>query len=407
MKYILIKNGLIVQPHKIIKGDMIICNNRILEIALHLDHSDPETKIIDVNGNYILPGLIHYKSPFLKTDCLDEISTIYIALSHGSTFLMDVLKITNINEFIKTINEARSNSKPIITDFSLHIDAYSASKLSREALNHCYINEGATSFTLKWKYVHKLISGKLDTLLKFISDNQLLLICETEDIKQASLIKHPNFFYSYLEILKEALQILRNKNVKTLITDLTSKEELYTIFGNNIHDDKIFAAISSRNNLTDIPGAIQKENLSKLGKHTNIVLNPPVLKPPEIYKQFIENKSMFSFLKDIAGSKLVTQESLLTICQMYATRPAKLLGAYPQKGALLPGSDADLLIWSPIKTSAYIKPGANTSLLRTDIKAMLFNGRYITADDMIISGQLNGRYIYRNPSFEIRTTMPI
>jgi len=116
---------------------------------------------------------------------------------------------------------------------------------------------------------------------------------------------------------------------------------------------------------------------------------------------------MFSFLKDIAGSKLVTQESLLTICQMYATRPAKLLGAYPQKGALLPGSDADLLIWSPIKTSAYIKPGANTSLLRTDIKAMLFNGRYITADDMIISGQLNGRYIYRNPSFEIRTTMPI
>jgi dihydropyrimidinase len=52
-----------------------------------------------------------------------------------------------------------------------------------------------------------------------------------------------------------------------------------------------------------------------------------------------------------------------------ATNPAKIFGLYPRKGALLPGSDADLVIWDPEKR---VKYGVAYSLQRTDYN--LFEG---------------------------------
>jgi dihydropyrimidinase len=56
-----------------------------------------------------------------------------------------------------------------------------------------------------------------------------------------------------------------------------------------------------------------------------------------------------------------------------STNPAKIFGLYPRKGALLPGSDADLVIWDPKK---HIRYGVAHARHRTDYN--LFEGWELT-----------------------------
>ena len=82
---------------------------------------------------------------------------------------------------------------------------------------------------------------------------------------------------------------------------------------------------------------------------------------------------------------------------MYATLPAKLFGIFPQKGALLAGSDADIIVWSPSNGKDTARHGENISILKADIKFLVVSGRIIEGNEQIKPNSLNGRYIFRDP----------
>jgi dihydropyrimidinase len=67
------------------------------------------------------------------------------------------------------------------------------------------------------------------------------------------------------------------------------------------------------------------------------------------------------------------------------TNPARIFGLYPRKGALLPGSDADILIWDPQKHLTY---GVEHAQHRTDYN--LFEGWELTGypDKVFLRGRL-------------------
>ncbi|MDP2965570.1 MAG: dihydropyrimidinase [Pelolinea sp.] len=90
--------------------------------------------------------------------------------------------------------------------------------------------------------------------------------------------------------------------------------------------------------------------------------------------------------------------------QMMCTNPAKVFGLYPQKGTILPGSDADLAIWDPDREFTY---GVKFSQQRTDynlyegwnlkgaIEKVFMRGKLIVDDQVWHGNRGGGRYIRR------------
>jgi len=69
MNRILIKNAKIVNEGKIFEGDVLIENDLIVEISDNISAKSSECKIIDAEGNYLIPGAIddqvHFREPGL------------------------------------------------------------------------------------------------------------------------------------------------------------------------------------------------------------------------------------------------------------------------------------------------------------------------------------------------------
>jgi len=104
----------------------------------------------------------------------------------------------------------------------------------------------------------------------------------------------------------------------------------------------------------------------------------------------------------VGAGKLTPQQ----LVAYTSTNPAKIFGLYPRKGALLPGSDADIVIWDPERELIY---GRGYSHHRTDYN--LFEGwklkgfpeKVFLRGQLIVDGQRwlgkpgMGRYLSRGP----------
>ncbi len=93
-----------------------------------------------------------------------------------------------------------------------------------------------------------------------------------------------------------------------------------------------------------------------------------------------------------------------------STNPAKIFGMYPQKGELLPGSDADLVIWDPARRLTY---GLAHSQHRTDYnlyegcelkgfpEKVFLRGSLIVDGEQWVGKRGGGRFLKRVPGAEV------
>jgi len=79
---------------------------------------------------------------------------------------------------------------------------------------------------------------------------------------------------------------------------------------------------------------------------------------------------------------------------LVSTRPAKIFGLYPQKGAIIEGADADLVIWDPDKKTEI---SAATQVQNCD--SSVYEGVEVTgAPSKVILG---GRVVFDNGNFDL------
>jgi len=117
----------------------------------------------------------------------------------------------------------------------------------------------------------------------------------------------------------------------------------------------------------------------------------------------IEDRLPILWTYGVRAGKITPNQFVALNC----TNPAKIFGMYPQKGALLPGSDADVVIWDPEKR---VKYGVSSTHMRTDYNLyegweligmpiqVFLRGKLIVSNDQWFGQSGGGKFIQRSPS---------
>lgn len=104
----------------------------------------------------------------------------------------------------------------------------------------------------------------------------------------------------------------------------------------------------------------------------------------------------YGVAEDVATDLPRGHLTLLDLSELLAANPARLWGLWPRKGALLPGSDADIVVYDPAPTSTLSADGLHYLAGYTPYAGLKIQGRV----EATIS---RGRVIYREGRFTGRT----
>ena len=89
-----------------------------------------------------------------------------------------------------------------------------------------------------------------------------------------------------------------------------------------------------------------------------------------------------------------------------STNIARILNLYPRKGAILPGADADLVVWDP-KAKKTITAGTQVSVIDYNVfegmkveglpRYTLSRGSVVFGDGKVLANNGRGRFVKREP----------
>jgi len=84
-----------------------------------------------------------------------------------------------------------------------------------------------------------------------------------------------------------------------------------------------------------------------------------------------------------------------SVISKFTTQPSKIHGLYPQKGVLMPGSDGDIVIFDPNKTTRAEDEDSvyNNEVFKGEISATISKGKFIVNKGGFLGGQ--GQYLQR------------
>lgn len=394
MRYILIKNGSIVTPNSdISQKDILIGNQRILQIEKSIAPPHYQTQIIDAQNSYVLPGLINYLCPFIKKKDEKSLCAMYKSIAHGATMLIDTIRKKDSTLDTADINRLVEEFKFLTPSYGFHLSASAIQHLNFKDIQELFILQGCSSIVIRWKHVEKIIDKKLQIVFEAAAQNGLPIIITTKRVKESLLISKGPFFQSYLSKLRVIKDLARRAHITMIFTDIASHEEVEAISPSK-YNDHIYLSLTYENN--EIPSPLSKTDVLNMAKYDFAFLQPPsVSEEKSLSSIYQENSNNNSFLSQLLEDELNFNHKLKEVTMMYATRPAQILGLYPEKGVLMAGADADIILWQPNQ-----KQLTTHSILRKDIKGMLINGQLITHSELKLPVG-SGQFKYRNGAMSL------
>lgn len=404
---LLIRNGIVVSASDRCRADVLI-DGEVIAAVGRIDSS--ADRVIDAEGCYVIPGGIdthtHLENPSLGvTRSADDFRSGTVAAAHGgTTTIIDFVKKESGATLLDSFLRRRERAETAIgVDLGLHpvVPATALADGSFDDLESLAIDHGATSWKFFMAYPgllmvddETLIHGfrrcaDLGVLPMVHAENGHLVGDATQRLLAGghSAEHYHHDAHSHLaegEAVHRAVAIAASVGAPLFIVHVSSRfaaREIgraradghvvcgeacpqYLLAALEDYCDKGFEAaayvcsppIRERANQEYLWDAIRAGDLATVGTdHAAFTMcQPDDLPPQKPYgrAQFtkipngvpgIEERLRVMYEAGVVGGRF----DICRFVDLVATRPAKLFGLHPRKGALLPGADADVVVWDP------------------------------------------------------------
>lgn len=452
MKYLL-KNGTLVSGAGTEQKDILIEGEKIVKIAPHIEEGDAEE--INVEGKLLFPGFIdghtHFDLEVAGTVTADDFETgTRAAILGGTTLVIDFASQDKGGHTLKEGLEKwhKKADGKCSCDYSFHMSIVEWNEETEKEIQDM-IEEGITSFKLYMTYPAMMVEDRdLYKILKKLNEygcfagvhceNAGVIDALIEEAKKEGRLgpeNHPLVRPDTMEAeaVHRLLVIAKEAGAPVMVVHLTNKKAYEEIVKARENGQTVFAETcpqyllldDSAYSKSDFGGAVyvcapplrKKEDQDCLWKalakgeiqtvatdQCSFTLEQKAMGKDDFTKipgglPGVQTRGTLLYTYGVREGKITVEQ----MCRLLSENPAKLYGVYPKKGALLEGSDGDIVVFDPekesvisAKTHAYNtdnNPFEGYSL-HGDIDKVFLRGNLVVKDGAVVK-EKTGKYMKR------------
>lgn len=383
----------------------------------------------DAKGKMVLPGFIDAHVHFnlgvgenISSDDFFEGSK-KAAMGGITTFIDFLDPINDVSQLDEAFNKRYELAKKSVVDYGFHVTIGNLDGNVKELLNKSSLL-GMPTIKLFTTYASTNRQTKdyyIDELLKYSkkTKTRILVHAENNDMirEKNILVKDHEKARSALSEITEVLKLAEMARYRDGLLYIvhtncgTTLERLKEIYSNELHSTII---------LESAPHYF-KFNSSLYEKEDGYLytMTPPLRSEEERLKMInnidaidVIGTDHCPFSKKLKNKKYTSEipmgidgvkYSFLnmftlfgeSIISKFTVEPSKIHGLYPKKGTILPGSDGDIVVFDPNKTTKITDDNSvyNDEILKGKISATISKGKIVVSEGKFLGGQ--GEYLPR------------
>jgi len=392
---LLFKNGVVVNSNGRYQGDVAVKDGKIVAVGANLE-PQAGTDVVDASGLLVLPGAIdvhtHMEMPFGGTVSADDYMTgTRAAACGGATMIIDFVIQGTGEGLLDAIKRRDVLADPkACVDYGFHVAITDLTDDILEEMD-ASVKMGVSSFKVFMTYSFGITDGVFFKVLRRSKDIGALVMVHAENHDVLEILKaeyiaagKTSAWYHYLsrpefveaEADIRAIELAKSVGAPLYIVHLACEGGVKAVEAARLEGHPIFAE-------TCPPYLNFNSEVYKRPDGRNFVCSPPIKNQESqdalwlgiangnistvatdhcpfqqtekdwgkddftmIPNGVMGTENFYPYLLSEANKGRITFERAVELC---STNPSKLFGIAPAKGQIIPGADADIVLYDPTK----------------------------------------------------------